>query len=185
MTIQQSESPKSGAAVADRSARPATSVGVDVLVCGSPDRGDDGAPIKVAGLIDDRVPEDVRVRIVGQLDIDDLLAVPRDAGVVIVDAAVGISPGRIVEMPVTGLVGRDDGFRARSSHALAFPEVIGLAGLIRSRPVRGSIVAIGGLHFGLGAALSRPVAVALPALADAVVQAVERTRLLDSHVKES
>jgi hydrogenase maturation protease len=176
MTIKEQPAPFRPLAIVDRSARVADSVAVDVLVCGSPDRGDDGAPIKVAALIAHRVPDDVRVRIVCQLDIDDLLAVPRDAGVVIVDAAVGIPPGRIVELPVTGLVGRDDGPRPRSSHALAFPEVIGLAGLLRSRPVRGSIVAIGGLHFGLGAALSRPVAVALPALVDAVIQAIERTR---------
>ena len=176
MTIKQQHAPFRTPAIVDRSPRAATSVGVEVLVCGSPDRGDDGAPIRAAALIAHRMPDDVRVRIVGQLDIDDLLAVPRDAGVVIVDAAVGIPPGRIVELPVTGLLGRDDGLRPRSSHALAFPEVIGLAGLIRSRPVRGLIVAIGGVHFGLGAALSQRVAVALPALADAIVQAVERTR---------
>jgi len=180
MTIKQEPAPFGAPAILDRSPRAATSLGVEVLVCGSPDRGDDGAPIRAAALIGHRMPVDVRVRIVGQLDIDDLLAVPRDAGVVIVDAAVGIPPGRIVERPVTGLVGRDDGFRARSSHALAFPEVIGLAGLIRNRPMRGLIVAIGGSHFELGAPLSRRVAVALPALADAIVQAVERTRLFDS-----
>jgi hydrogenase maturation protease len=185
MTIKEQHAPFRRLAIVDRSPRAATPVGVEVLVCGSPDRGDDGAPISAAALLGHRMPHDVRVRIVGQLDIDDLLAVPRDAGVVIVDAAVGIPPGRIVELSVTGLVGRDDGFRARSSHALAFPEVIGLAGLIRNRPMRGLIVAIGGSHFELGAPLSRRVAVALPALADAVVQAVERTRLLDSNVKES
>jgi hydrogenase maturation protease len=176
MTIKQQPAPFRAPAIVDRAPLAAGPVGVEVLVCGSPDRGDDGAPIMAAALIDNRMPDDVRVRTVGHLDIDDLLAVPRDAGVVIVDAAVGIPPGRIVELPVTGLVGRDDGFRARSSHALAFPEVIGLAGLIRNRPMRGLIVAIGGSQFDLGASLSRPVAVALPALADAVVQAVERTR---------
>ena len=114
------------------------------------------------------------MRTVGQLDIDDLLAVPEGARVIIVDAATGIQPGEIVELPLDGLVEREDGLRPRSSHALGFPEVIGLATLIRGRPLAGRIVAIGGQRFGLGAALSDRVARAIPALARAVSDAVER-----------
>jgi hydrogenase maturation protease len=161
-------------ALPSRSGRAAPSVAVEVLVCGSPDRGDDGAPTAAAAVLRDDVPDDVRIRIVGSLDIDDLLAVPTGARVVIVDTAVGIRPGHIVELPLTGLVGRADGLRPRSSHALAFPEVIGLAELIRGRPVQGRIVAIGGTAFGLGATLSPRVASAIPALVAAVREAMDR-----------
>jgi hydrogenase maturation protease len=152
----------------------AQSVAVEVLVCGSPDRGDDGAPMAAAAVLRDHMPDDVRIRIIGHLDIDDLLAVPTGARVVIVDTAVGIRPGHIVELPLTGLVGREDGLRPRSSHALAFPEVIGLAELIRGRPVQGRIVAIGGMAFGLGATLSPRVARAIPTLVAAVREAMDR-----------
>ena len=108
-----------------------------------------------------------------QLDIDDLLAVPPDAGVVIVDTAIGIRAGRIVELPLTGLIGRDDGPHPRSSHALAFPEVVGLADFMRGRPLGGRVVVIGGASFGLGEPFSRAVAAALPALATAILDAVE------------
>jgi hydrogenase maturation protease len=163
-----------GARATQRSGRAAPSIAVEILVCGSADRGDDGAPIAAAAVLRDHVPDDVRMRIVGSLDIDDLLAVPAGARVVIVDAAVGIRPGQIIELPLNGLIGREDRLRPRSSHALAFPEVIGLAELIRGRPVQGRIVAIGGTGFGLGATLSPRVARAIPALVAAVREAMDR-----------
>ncbi len=161
-----------GSPAAERAPR----LAVEVLVCGSLDRGDDGAAIAAAALIGQHAGDDIRIRIVGSLDIDDLLAVPVTAGVVIVDAAVGIRAGRIVELPLTGLIGREDGPRPRSSHALAFPEVIGLADFIRGRPLCGRVVVIGGSSFGFGDTFSRPVAAALPALATAVLDAVEDVR---------
>jgi hydrogenase maturation protease len=149
-------------------------VQVEVLICGSPDRGDDGAPAVAAASLADHLPPNATIRTVGMLDIDDLLSVPPGARVIIVDAATGIRPGQIVELPLDGLVDREDRLRPRSSHALGFPEVIGLATLIRGRPLAGRIVAIGGSRFGLGAALSDKVARAIPALARAVSDAVER-----------
>ena len=157
-----------------RSAAVSPAVAVEVLVCGSPDRGDDGAPIAAAALLRDRLPIDVRLRIVGQLEVDDLLRVPAGAGVVIVDTAKGIRPGRIIELPLSGLLARQDRLRARSSHALAIPEVIGVADLIRGHPLRGRIVVIGGAEFGLGSTLSARVEEAVPALATAVQVAINR-----------
>lgn len=155
-------------------ARPASTV-VEVLVCGSPDRGDDGAPIAASGLILGRLPSDAVVRVVGQLDVDDLLSVPPGAGVVIVDAATGIDPGRIVDLPLTGLIGQDV-VQPRSSHALTLPEVVGLAEMLRGRPLRGRVVAIGGTRFGLGKPFSPTVASALQTLADAIVAAIDEAR---------
>jgi hydrogenase maturation protease len=146
-------------------------VAVDILVCGSPDRGDDGAAIAAARLLRG-LPAGARVRIVGQLDIDDLLAVPAGGAVVIVDAATGVAPGRIVELPLRGFIGAASETVPRSSHALAMPEVIGVADMVRGRPLDGRIVVIGGRQYGLGRPMSRRVATAVPALAEAVRQAV-------------
>ena len=157
-------------------ARLGSTVAVEVLVCGSPDRGDDGAPIAAMGLLRGRLPGDVAMRVVGQLDVDDLLSIPPGAGVVIVDAATGIDPGAIVDLALSGLLGPGDRLRPRSSHALALPEVVGLAEMIRGRPLRGRIVAIGGSEFGLGEPLSWPVGAALGQLADAIVEAVGQVR---------
>jgi len=151
-------------------------VAVEVLLCGSPDRGDDGAPIAASQLLRGSLPPDVAMRVVGMLDVDDLLSIPPGAGVVIVDAATGIDPGAIVDLALTGLIGQQDGVRSRSSHALALPEVVGLAEMIRGRPLRGRIVAIGGAQFGLGTSFSRPVSAALPTLSDAILEAVGQVR---------
>jgi hydrogenase maturation protease len=150
-------------------------IAVEVLVCGSADRGDDGAPLAAAPLIAKQLSADVRLKVVGTLDIDALLAVPAGAGIVIVDAALGIEPGAIVSIPLTGLIGRD-GLRARSSHALSFPEVIGLAELIRGVALSGRIVAIGATKFGLGKPMSRRVGIALPDLVRSTLEAVDLVR---------
>jgi hydrogenase maturation protease len=179
MTIQETPGPARPPGPSDRSDQAGQPVAVEVLACGSHDRGDDGAPIAAASLISEHLPSDVRVRIVGQLDIDHLLAIPTAVPVVIVDAAVGIPPGEIVELPVNGFVGRKDGLRPRSSHALSLPEVVGLAELIRGRPVEGRIVAIGGVDFGLGETLSERVSTAVPALTAAIRHAIDRVRATD------
>jgi hydrogenase maturation protease len=159
-----------------RPPRGGAAVAVEVLVCGSPDRGDDGAPMAVMARLREQLPPDVKMRAVGMLDVDDLLSVPYGAGVVIVDAATGIDPGAIVDLALTGLIGRPDGLHPRSSHALALPEVVGLAEMLRGRPLCGRIVAIGGAHFGLGTSFSRPVNAALDPLSEAIVQAVASVR---------
>jgi hydrogenase maturation protease len=170
-----------GALADDGGARPGSGHGshpvpVEVLICGSPDRGDDGAACAAAPLLTGALPADVHLRIVGQLDIDDLLGLPAGAVAVVVDAATGIRPGRVVSLPLDGLVGGHAAIRPRSSHALAFPEVIGLAALIRGRPIRGRIVAIGAVDFTLGAALSGRVGAGIPTLVDAVQDAIEQLR---------
>lgn len=151
-------------------------VRVEVLACGAVDRGDDGAALvavrDLAGL-----PSDVRVRAIGRLDIDDLLEVPAGATVVIVDAATGIRPGRVLDVPLDRVLNDLDGLRPRSSHALAVPEVLGLAELLRGQPIRGRLVAIGGADFGLCGRLSERVAKAIPALVAVVRAAIEEGRI--------
>lgn len=149
---------------------------VEVLVCGSADRADDGAPIAASHIVRDRLGSDVALRFVGQLDIDDLLAIGSRAGVVVVDTATGLAPGEVVDLPLAGLGEATTAVRPRSSHALAIPEVVGLAEMLRGRPFRGRVVAIGGNHFGLGRPLSRTVEAGLPAFAQAILEAVEAVR---------
>jgi hydrogenase maturation protease len=151
-------------------------IAVEVLVCGSPDRGDDGAPIAAIRLLRARLPRDVALRVVGQLDVLDLLSIPPGAGVVIVDAATGIDPGAIVDLALNGLIGKGQPIRPRSSHALALPEVVGVAEMIRGRPLRGRIVAIGGTRFDFGKRFSGPVSGALRPLSDAVLEAIGQVR---------
>jgi hydrogenase maturation protease len=166
--------------VPGRATRQSTRVGpqvnVEILVCGSAGRGDDGAGPAVVPLVQAHLPPGIRLRVVGQLDIDDLLGIPTGAGVVIADAASGIPVGQIVTMPLDGLIDSEV-IRPRSSRALAFPEVIGFANMLRGKPLRGEIVAIGARRFGPGTPLSRRVAIALPALADAILRAAALVQL--------
>ena len=151
--------------------------GVSVLVCGSADRGDDGAAMAAVGRIRPELPPSTIVRLVGQLDVDDLLAIEPGAAAVVVDAARGIRPGAVRCLPIGGLLDGPAVVRPRSSHALAMPEVIGLADMIRGCPIRGRIVVIGGREFGLGAALSPRVEAAIGTLGAAVLRAVNELNL--------
>ena len=176
MTTTLGARPSRSSATKPRPSSPTHRILVEILVCGSLDRGDDGAALAAAPGIRERLPSDVRIKVVGTLDIDDLLAVPKGASVVIVDAAIGIPPGQVVTLPLTGLIDRD-GIRPRSSHALAFPEVIGLAELLRGAPMIGEIVAVGADRFTPGKPLRRIVTAAIPALVEATLDSVDRTRL--------
>jgi hydrogenase maturation protease len=146
---------------------------VVVLACGAPDRGDDGAAIRVAERVRARLPADVDLRIVGQLDVADLVAIPARTSVVVLDTAAGPAPGSILDVPLSALPGGTAG-GPRSSHALGIPATVALAELIRGRPVDGRIVAIGGAEFGVGKAPSAAVARALPRFEAAVLAAVSR-----------
>jgi Ni,Fe-hydrogenase maturation factor len=149
---------------------------VEVLACGDPDRGDDGASVAAIADLAPGLPSDVSVRRVGQLDIDDLLAVPSGAGAVVVDTATGVDPGWVLEIPFMGFAGRESGIRPRSSDTLSRLETVGVASMIRGRPLVGVLVAIGGSSFGLGDSLSWPVAAGLCSFRVAILDAIERVR---------
>ena len=149
---------------------------VEVLACGDPDRGDDAASLAALAGLGPDLPGDVTVRVVGRLDVDDLLAVASGAGAVVVDTVTGVDPGWVVEIPFIGFAGRESGIRARSSDALSRPETVGVASMIRGRPLVGVLVAIGGASFGPGEALSWPVAAGLCSFRVAIVDAIERVR---------
>jgi hydrogenase maturation protease len=151
---------------------------VRLLVCGSADRGDDGAALSaVAGLLAGLPPHllsVMEVRRCEQLDLEDLLDLPETTACVIADAVVGVPVGEIVTIPLPQLPARDAATAPipRSSHALPIGQLVALAQVMRDRPLEGSFVGIGGRSFGFGRALGRPVRAALPAYRSAIEAAL-------------
>ncbi len=150
---------------------------VRLLVCGNGERGDDGAALAaVAGMLG-KLPESVlailEVRRCEALQLEDLLDLPDGTACVIVDAAIGLTPGMIVTIPLAELPERDAavGPVPRSSHVLPIGQLVAIADVMRG-PVAGMLVAIGGRSFGFGRGLGRPVRAALPAYRAAIAAAI-------------
>ena len=149
---------------------------VRLIVCGSADRGDDGAALSaVAHLLptlDATDREHLEVRRCPQLDVADLLDLGPDEACVIVDTVVGVEPGKIVTLTLPELAHRDGGATPRSSHALPIDQVLGIAEAMRGRLPGGAFVGIGGLWFGFGTVQSRAVRAGLPRFATAIGMAI-------------
>jgi len=153
---------------------------VRLLVCGTADRGDDGAALSaVAGLLPGmpgHLLSAIDVRRCEQLQIEDLLDLPDESGCVIVDAVVGVVPGSVVTLPLEAFPGADRqaGITPRSSHTLPMGQLIELATILRGRPVRGAFVGLGGRSFGYGRGLGRTVRAALPQFRAAIENEIVR-----------
>jgi hydrogenase maturation protease len=144
---------------------------VRLIVCGNVDRGDDGAgPAAVSAMLP-TLPRPMRarldVRLANELRAEDLVELPPGGACVIVDAVAGIDPGRIIRLPLHELAAQP-GLSPRSSHQLPIHLALGLAGILRGRPVDGMFVGIGGLAFGYGASLSSAVGPAIAAFGEAI-----------------
>jgi hydrogenase maturation protease len=152
--------------------------GVRVMVCGNVHRADDGAAIRAVGVLMTRLSgrrgRHIDIERCGQLDIQQLLDVPIGKPIVIVDAAIGVRPGRVVTIPLDDLIDHPDGPAPNSSHALPINQVLGVANALASEPLRGVFVGVGGLDFSYGDGLSPPVARALPRFADAIMAAIDQ-----------
>lgn len=139
-----------------------------VLVCGTADRGDDGAALKaVAHLLprlEPAVQQRIEVRRCPQLDALDLIDVPEGEAVMILDTVVGVPAGQIVTLPLAELAERAGTVAPRSSHALPIDQVLGIAAAVRGSLPAGAFVGIGGKWFGFGELLSRAVREAIPQL---------------------
>ena len=144
---------------------------VRVLVCGNAERGDDAVALAAMEALLPRLPrgiaERLEVRCQGELRVEDLADLPPDASCLLVDAVAGVAPGEILRLPLVAL-GVQLGFTPRSSHQLPIDLVIGLAGVLRDRPVDGTFVGLGGEAFGYGTPLSPVVRAAIPAFCDAI-----------------
>lgn len=151
---------------------------VRLLICGSADRGDDGAALcAVAGLLAGLPPHLLSVLDVKrceQLELEHLLELPLEGACVIVDAVIGLPVGQVVTIPLAELPARDAaaGPTPRSSHVLPIGQLVAIAQVMRDAPLRGFFVGIGGRSFGFGRALGRPVRAALPAYRSAIEAAL-------------
>lgn len=149
---------------------------VDVIACGSPDRGDDG----VADAAMMALPADIRamsrVHPSRELSADDLLDIPPGGACVVVDAAAGPPPGGLVIMPLRTVAARAvaQAVAPRSSHELPIDQVLRLVEVLRGELPEGTFLGMGGLRFGLGRGLSAPVRAALPAFVDALGGEIRR-----------
>jgi hydrogenase maturation protease len=151
---------------------------VRLLVCGTADRGDDGAALAaVAHLLPTlalEICERLEVRRCSQLDPSDIIDVRPGTACLIVDAAVGLVPGTVVTMPLSELAARPVGVSPRSSHALPVDQVIALAETIRGTLPLGSFVGIGAKWFDYGPRFSRAVRAGLPDLEAAILSELIR-----------
>jgi hydrogenase maturation protease len=151
---------------------------VRILVCGSADRGDDGAALAaIAHLLPTLSPEicaRIEVRRCQQLDATDLIDVDAKTTCVVVDTAVGIEPGSVVAMPLADLVARASSVGLRSSHALPVDQVLLIAATLRGTIPQGTFIGIGGKWFGYGPRFSRAVKAGLEGLQAAILAELVR-----------
>ena len=152
---------------------------VRLLVCGNADRGDDGAAISAVATLLPSLPaallERLEVRRCGHLRVEDLIDVRAGEQAVVVDAAVGISPGRVVSLPIGSITADGIAPTPRSSHELPIDQVLGLAATLRPGGLpEGTFIGIGGRRFGYGRPLSRSVRLNMPAFQAAIAAELAR-----------
>ncbi len=144
---------------------------VRVLVCGNAERGDDAvAPAAIAALLP-TLPSPVRstldIRLRPELRVEDLVDLPAGTSCLILDAVVGPEPGSVVRLSLGELLVRLP-FMPRSSHQLPLDLVVGLAAVLRDRPVDGTFVGLAGRGFGYGTPLSLAARAGMPAYCEAI-----------------
>jgi hydrogenase maturation protease len=149
-----------------------------VAALGNPDRGDDGAGLEAARLLEGRLPPEARIL----ARRGDMLSLIDDwAGcdaLICIDAASApdAEPGRIHRIDLSREELPHD-LSFTSSHAFGLPEAVALARALNLAPPRIVVYAIEGRCFDAGAALSAEVLAAAAEVADRVV--TEALRLLE------
>ena len=152
---------------------------VRLLVCGNADRGDDGAALSAIATLLPSLPaamlERLEVRRCGHLRVEDLLDVAPGEVALVIDAAVGIAPGRVVTIAIHDVAADPEAPSPRSSHELPVDQVLGLADLLRDGGLPGgTFVGIGGRRFGYGRPLSRSVRLNMAAFRVAIAAELAR-----------
>jgi hydrogenase maturation protease len=157
---------------------------VRVLVCGSADRGDDGAALcavaHVLPRLDPILRQRVEVRRCQQLDATDIIDVADGEACLVLDTVVGVAPGSVVEIPLDELSRLQDA-APRSSHALPITQVLGIAEAIRGCLPPGRLVGIGGKWFGFGETRSRALRDGMEAFEQATAHAIEELARPNGH----
>jgi hydrogenase maturation protease len=148
-----------------------------ILVCGTADRGDDGAALAAISHVLPELPKELQCRIevrrCRQLDVTDLLDIGPTASCVVIDTVVGVEPGQIVTMSLNDLARRPGGVAPRSAHTLSFGDALLIAEVVRGTLPAGTFVGIGGKWFGYGERYSRVVKAGLPDFVLAIRSAIE------------
>jgi len=147
---------------------------VRVIGCGNPEAGDDAVGLLATSLARRRLPPEIDVVQAGvSVRVLDLL---EDVDAAVIADAVRAPGGDRAPGTIVRAVGDRDGLSAKvrgslSSHGLGLAEAVGLAAVMGPLPrVTFLGVEVGDLTAGHG--LSPAVAVALPALVDAIVSEV-------------
>ena len=165
-----------------------------VLACGETERGDDGAALVAAEALRAQLraqviagpgssgtsdvlgagslPHGLEVRLVGQLEPDDLAGLAPGTRVVVIDAVRGVEPGHIVRRPLADLA--SGGPVPRSSHMLPLRDVLGIATALEGSLPEGVFVGMGGASFELGEPMTAAVRDAIPGYVAAIAQEVRR-----------
>jgi hydrogenase maturation protease len=150
---------------------------VRIVVCGNADRGDDGAALAAVATLLPTLPRDLltylEVRRCPELRVEDLVDLPQGSACLILDAVAGPEPGEVVRVELSELREQEP-FSPRSSHQLPIVLVLGLAGVMRQRPIAGAFVGIAGRGFGFGAPLSRAVRSGMAAYRRAIESELRR-----------
>ncbi|HYK95082.1 MAG TPA: hydrogenase maturation protease [Candidatus Binatus sp.] len=148
---------------------------VRVLVCGSAERGDDGAALNAVAHVLPRLEPDLRQRVevrrCVQLDASDLIDVADGEACLVLDTVIGVEPGSIVEISLDELT-RMEAAAPRSSHALPIAQVLGITEAIRGQVPRGRLVGIGGKWFGYGSMRSRALRAGMAAFEQTIEGAI-------------
>jgi Ni,Fe-hydrogenase maturation factor len=148
---------------------------VRVLVCGSGDRGDDGAALSAIAHVLPSLPSAVcrqlEIRRCQQLDATDVIDVAPGQQCLLLDTVVGVDAGEIVALPLEAFL-HSSAVAPRSSHALPIQQVIGIAEAVRGSLPPGRFLGIGGKWFGFGTTRSRALRDGLPAFEIALREAI-------------
>ena len=148
-----------------------------ILVCGTADRGDDGAALSAIShllpVLPDSIKKRIEVRRCVMLDVTDLIAVGEGESCLVIDTVVGVPAGTIVTKSLEELARNPAGVAPRSSHALSVDDALLIAEAVRGSLPTGTFVGIGGKWFGYGERFSRAVRCGIPAFGEAIKVAVE------------
>jgi len=148
-----------------------------ILVCGTADRGDDGAALMAISHLLPELPDEVRgrleIRRCRQLDATDVMDVGDGVACVVIDTVIGVEPGAVVTMALTELARRPGGVAPRSSHALSVDDALLVAEACRGSLPAGTFVGIGGKWFGYGERFSRAVKAGIPEFSVAIRRSIE------------
>ncbi len=148
-----------------------------ILVCGTADRGDDGAALAAISHVLPDLPDALRCRIevrrCPQFDVTDLLDIGLGESCVVIDTVEGVEPGQIVTVSFDDLARGPAAVAPRSSHAVSLDDALLIAETVRGTLPVGTFVGIGGKWFGYGERFSRVVKAGLPGFALAIRRVID------------